>query len=174
MDLGTIGPVLLLASPILIIVLLIFTLQRRDRRTRGLDSHTGRFTPPKPIQRLTKRETVAYLLPYVTVYALYALLFMLGVVVLFTWPTTIRAVLAAFTDLSDEWQRFLYQGSIALLGLLLGALLLAAEPYLRGGIGRGHVARRFVYLSMVLGLMGGLGVVLRELAFAAIRREAER
>ena len=80
---------------------------------------------------------------YVACYALYVLLVVLGVTVLFIWPTTLVALIGAF------------------IGLSLFALVMAGEPYLRHGVQRRQLRRRFVRLAVPLGLLTVLGVVLQ-------------
>jgi hypothetical protein len=97
---------------------------------------------------------------YIACYALYALLVALGVTVLFIWPTTILALIGAFIGLSEA-NELIYMLSNLLLGLSLFTLVIAGEPYLRSGIRRRQLRRRFVRLAVPLGLLSALGMLLQ-------------
>ena len=100
------------------------------------------------------------LLDYLLCYALYALLIICGVVVVFViWRNAIVAMIAAFMGRSEA-NRIVYLGSMLLLGLGLFILVMAAEPYLRHGVERRQLLRRFGRLALPLLIAGGLGLLL--------------
>ena len=104
---------------------------------------------------------------YVACYALYGLLVVLGVTVLFIWPTTLVALIGAFIGLSEA-NALIYLLSNLLLGLSLFALVMAGEPYLRHGVQRRQLRRRFVRLAVPLGLLTVLGVGLQVWAISLL------
>jgi hypothetical protein len=100
------------------------------------------------------------LLEYVACYALYVLLLIPGVlVVLFIWRNAVLAMIAAFLGRSQA-NRLVYLASMALLGLGGFILVMAAEPYLRSGVRRQQLLRRFGRLALPLVIAGGLGLLL--------------
>jgi hypothetical protein len=105
---------------------------------------------------------------YVACYAFYALLVALGVTVLFIWPTTIVALIGAFIGLSEA-NELIYMLSNLLLGLSLFALVMAGEPYLRHGVHRRQLRRRFVRLAVPLGLLTVLGLALQIWAISMLQ-----
>src|SRR5919205_942377 len=95
------------------------------------------------MQELSEKRWSPRPVNYVGCYALYALLVVLGVTVLFIWPTTVVALIGAFIGLSEA-NELIYMLSNLLLGLSLFVLVMAGEPYLRHGVQcrpLGHAAR---------------------------------
>lgn len=144
-------------------VALVVALQRRERRMGGIDSYDGNSLRSKPAP-LTWRETS----PYVVCYTLYALLVLLAIVVAFTWSSTIVALLGAFVS-SREWRGMLYIVGNIVVVFGFGIVAFAAEAYLRAGIGRGQLVRRFVQVGVSVALAGGLGVLVRTMALAVLK-----
>jgi hypothetical protein len=99
-------------------------------------------------------------LAYVACYVLYAMLFALAIVdIALIWRRAILALLATFMPGSDA-NRLIYLGSIALLGLAVFILIMAAEPYLRNGVRRHQLVRRFIRLAVPLVVIGAVGMLL--------------
>ncbi len=119
------------------------------------------------MMELSEKRWSQTLVRYGACYALYALLVALGVAVLFIWPTTILALIGAFIGLSEA-NELIYMLSNLLLGLSLFTLVIAGEPYLRGGMRRRQLRRRFVRLAVPLGLLGGLGLLLQMWAISIL------
>jgi hypothetical protein len=96
---------------------------------------------------------------YLACYALYIGLIIPGAIaVLLIWRNAILALLAAFMGRSQA-NRLIYLASMALLGLGLFILVMAAGPYLRSGLERQQLMRRFRKLAIPLVIAGGLAVV---------------
>ena len=156
------GGIAVLVLAIIAIIALVVALDRRDKRIRGLDPHTGQWAVPQ-----AARPTAHEVLPYVAIYALYAGLVVLSGIVFFTWSPTILALVVAFVA-NEDWQRTLYLFGRTLVGLILFLFVMAAEPYLRAGVQRGQLVRRSIYLLVAIGVAGGIGIIVRRLATAAI------
>ncbi len=108
------------------------------------------------------------LLRFLACYLLYTLLLALAVVAVFViWPTTMITVLAVF-NAGSRWNHFLYLVSMLLLGTSLFILVMAAEPYLRNGIQRRQLLRRFARLVVPVGIIGLLGVLLQVVSLAML------
>ena len=96
---------------------------------------------------------------YLACYALYIGLLIPGTIVVFLfWRNAILALLAAFLGRSQA-NRLIYLASMTLLGLGLFILVMAAEPYLRKGLERQQLLRRFRKLAIPLVIAGGLAVL---------------
>jgi thiosulfate reductase cytochrome b subunit len=98
-------------------------------------------------------------LAYLACYALYALLIAGGIAILFL---VVRpAVLALISALlgSSQANRIVYLASITLLGLGLFILVMAAEPYLRNGVERRQLLRRFIRIAAPVVIVGALGLL---------------
>jgi hypothetical protein len=148
---------------IVFIIILIVALARRERRMQGIDSHTGQWLDLR-LPHLTWQEV----LPYIACYLLYTLLVILSIGVFLSWKSVIVALIAAFIE-DSRFQGFIYLSSWLFLGLLFGAATLAAENYLRQGISRRQLFRRFVYTVLLLISVGSLGFLIREFALAIVR-----
>jgi hypothetical protein len=98
-------------------------------------------------------------LEYVACYALYLLLIVGGGATLFFLLR--RAILALITTLlgPSEANRLIYLASITLLGLGLFILVMAAEPYLRNGLVRRQLLRRFIRIAMPVVVAAVLGLL---------------
>ena len=108
------------------------------------------------------------LVSYAACYALYAVVFALAVAVLLLWRTTVLALSAAVLGASDLTP-LLYGTVMALLGLGLFVLTMAAEPYLRSGVRRRQLRRRFARLAVPLAIAWGLGFVLQIVAVSMLQ-----
>ena len=96
---------------------------------------------------------------YLACYALYIVLLIPGTVgVLLLWRNAILVLLAAFMSRSQA-NRLIYLASMALLGLCGFILVVAADPYLRNGVERQQLLRRFRKLAIPLVIAGGLAVL---------------
>jgi hypothetical protein len=96
---------------------------------------------------------------YLACYALYIGLIIPGSIgVLLIWRNAVLALLAAFMGRSQA-NRLIYLASMALLGLGLFILVMAAGPYLRSGLERQQLMRRFQKLAMPLVFAGALAVL---------------
>ena len=96
---------------------------------------------------------------YLACYALYIGLIIPGTVTVFLmWRNAILALLAAFMARSQA-NRLIYLASMTLLGLGLFILVMAAGPYLRSGVERQQLLRRFRKLAIPLVIAGALGVL---------------
>lgn len=101
---------------------------------------------------------------YLACYGLYGVLIALGFIVVFViWRQAILALIAAFVGRSAA-NRLIYLGSITVLGIGLFILLIAAEPYLRNGLKRRQLVRRFVRMAVPLLVAGALGLLLLAIA----------
>jgi hypothetical protein len=70
------------------------------------------------------------------------------------------ALLAAFLQRSQA-NRLIYLASMTLLGLGLFILVMGAEPYLRNGVERDQLRRRFFRLAWPLLIAGAVGLLVR-------------
>ena len=96
---------------------------------------------------------------YLACYALYIGLIIPGTIAVFLfWRNAILALLAAFLGRSQA-NRLIYLASMTLLGLGLFILVMAAGPYLRSGVERQQLLRRFRKLAIPLVIAGALGVL---------------
>ena len=100
---------------------------------------------------------------YVVVYVLFALLLVLCFFVFAIWQETVVLLIAAFMQ-TNVTNGAVYSFSVALLGIFLFILAMAAEPYLRGGLRRRQVLPRFARLAVPLAVVAVLGLLLRALA----------
>jgi hypothetical protein len=78
--------------------------------------------------------------------------------VLLIWRNAVLALLAAFMG-RNQANRLIYLASMALLGLALFILVMAAGPYLRSGLERQQLMRRFRKLAIPLVIAGALAVL---------------
>ena len=108
------------------------------------------------------------LMSYLACYGLYVVVLALGAAVFFIWPTTLVALIGAVLGHS-AFNRSIYLVGMLFLGMGLFVLVMAAEPYLRGGVARGQLLRRFVRLCVPLVVTGGLGLALQGLAIAMLQ-----
>ena len=103
---------------------------------------------------------------YLLCYLLYAVVLVLAYVVAFViWRPAILALTAAVFGPS-RINRAVYLTGVILVGGAMMILVLGAEPYLRTGVERGQLLRRFARLAVPLVIAGALGLLLQILAAA--------
>jgi hypothetical protein len=96
---------------------------------------------------------------YLACYTLYIGLIIPGTIaVLLIWRSAILAMIAAFMSRSQANQ-LISLASMALLGLCGFILVMAAEPYLRNGMARRQLMRRFRKLAIPLVIAGALALL---------------
>jgi hypothetical protein len=100
---------------------------------------------------------------YLVCYALYILLILGGVaaLIMVVRPAILALIVALLGN--SQANRIIYLASITLLGLGLFILIMAAEPYLRNGIERRQLLRRFIRIAtpvIVAGILGALVLAL--------------
>lgn len=158
---------LVASTAIILIIILVVALERRDRRTQGVDSHTGRWVEvPKP-PPFTKRESLSYVACYIFYFCLIAV----SIASYFLWPPAILVLIVALSSESD-FQRLLYVVGNLLIVLVLFGLLIAAEPYLRAGVQRRQLPRRFAHVLAALGGIALLALLAREIGLRLISPDA--
>jgi len=96
---------------------------------------------------------------YLVCYALYVLLIGLSVAAIFIWRPTIIVLIRALFGRSYAETTVFYLCMLA-LGFGLFVMVMGAEPYLRGGIRRRQVVRRFWRLAIPLGILIALAPLL--------------
>ncbi len=132
-------------------------MREMHRRLEKLEAeHIVRLGRPEP----TGRQAV---LLYTACYLLWLLLIALGYLVIWIiWRTALLALLAAFLDETDVDQRmvgsfvYLLSGALMLTGLFV--MIMAGEPYLRNGVRKWQLGRRFARLAVPLVILGLLGL----------------
>ena len=97
-------------------------------------------------------------LAYLACYSLYALLLAGSVVTLLIWRVTILLMIATWIGVSSV-NGSIYAVSMIVIGLGLFMLVIAAEPYLRNGVKRGQLLRRFVRVALPVAATGLLGML---------------
>jgi len=96
---------------------------------------------------------------YLACYALYIVLIIPGTIaVLLLWRSAILVMLAAFLGRSQA-NRLIYLTSMLLLGLGAFILVMAAGPYLRTGLRRRQLMRRFRKLAIPLAAAAALALL---------------
>ena len=100
---------------------------------------------------------------YFLCYALYVVLIALAYVVLFViWRQTIISLIGVTLGARTQ-SSAAYLFPMFLMGLGMFVLIMAAEPYLRTGIPRGKVVRRFGRMAIPLVVAGVAGLLLQVL-----------
>jgi hypothetical protein len=95
-------------------------------------------------------------------YGLYVVLLVLAFVVgPVIWRQTLYFIFYVFTDPNVWWTRSLYAFSVVggVIALVVGVFL--AEPYLRAGMRRGELVRRFLRVAVPLIVLGGIGYAIQ-------------
>ncbi|MEO7908359.1 MAG: hypothetical protein ABIV47_01790 [Roseiflexaceae bacterium] len=96
---------------------------------------------------------------YLACYALYIGLIIPGTLAVFLiWRNAILVMLAAFLGRSQANQ-LIYLASMVFLGLGAFILVMAAEPYLRNGLVRRQLMRRFRKLAIPLVIAAALALL---------------
>jgi hypothetical protein len=100
---------------------------------------------------------------YLVCYVLYVLLILGGVaaLIMVVRPAILALIVALLGN--SQANRIIYLASMTLLGLGLFILIMAAEPYLRNGIERRQLLRRFIRIAtpvIVASILGALVLAL--------------
>jgi hypothetical protein len=101
---------------------------------------------------------------YLACYALYFLLIVAGVATLFL---ILRPALLALIGMllgQSQANRIVYLATITLSGLGLFILVMAAEPYLRNGVERQQLIRRFLRIAAPVIVAAILGLLMLAIA----------
>ena len=106
----------------------------------------------EPVQR---NKVVDYLICY----ALYAVLLVLCYFIFVTWTSLVLGLIGVFLGPTVA-NSTIYSFFLVLLGLALFILIMAAEPYLRGGIRRQRVVQRFARFAVPLVVVEIVGEVI--------------
>ena len=101
---------------------------------------------------------------YLRCYLLFAVLLALCYVAFVVWQGAISILVGVLLQRSEGSQAALGVGAV-FLGLALFGFVMAAEPYLRGGVERGQLRARF--FRLMLPLIGAIvfGEALRQLLY---------
>jgi hypothetical protein len=96
---------------------------------------------------------------YLACYGLYFLLIIAGVATLFLVlrPALLALIIALLGE--SQANRLVYSATITLLGLGLFIFVMAAEPYLRNGIARRQLLRRFLRLAIPVAIAAVIGLL---------------
>ncbi len=98
---------------------------------------------------------------YLACYALYAVVLVLSYGVFVVWSQTILLGLGVFEDNFDLTPA-LWAGGIVVVGFALYLLVLVAEPYLRNGVPKRQLRRRFLRMAVPLAAIIIVGIVAQE------------
>jgi multisubunit Na+/H+ antiporter MnhB subunit len=90
---------------------------------------------------------------------LYALLLVCSIVALLIWRVTILLMIITLIG-SSPANGSIYAVSLIAIGIGLFMLVIGAEPYLRNGVKRGQLMRRFVRVALPVVAVGMLGLLL--------------
>ncbi len=143
----------------LVAVGMLVVLARRQSR---IEAAMG-YGDLAPIEKKARPPVSAYVLCYLLFFGLLAA----SVAVFFSWPTTLKVLLAVL-GLRWEANNLIYVFGMAVIGFILFILVAAAEPYLRGGVERHELARRSLRMGLALGAVWLVGVIIRLAATAAL------
>src|SRR5688500_5756424 len=102
-------------------------------------------------------------LAYVACYVLYVLLIVLALVLFAIWRLTILAVIGALMDERSFVRRLIYLSTTTLMALGVFVLVMVGEPYLRYGIPRRELVRRFARLAIPMAIAAVLGLLISRL-----------
>jgi len=102
-------------------------------------------------------------LAYTACYGLLLVLLLLDVILLFVWRLTLLILIARYTERSAA-NSLLYLGPLLLLGMVLFVSLIGAEGYLRDGVERRQLRRRFLRFAVPLIVMLLLALLLQGVA----------
>ncbi len=109
--------------------------------------------------RLSRQEILAYL----ACYSLYLVLIVLALLGFVVWRGTIVALLATFMERSYAG-RLIYIVGMLGLGIALFVLVMSAEPYMRHGVERHQLLRRFTRMAVPIVVVLVVGLLARLLA----------
>ena len=104
---------------------------------------------------------------YAVCYSLFLLLFALSILVFFVWRAAILALIAAFGTRSAV-NSLLYLGPMTLIAIVLFLVVMAAETYLRNGVERRQLRRRFFRFATPLIIAVVLGLLIRVFAISTL------
>ena len=104
------------------------------------------------------------LLAYLLYFGLYILLLALALALLAIWRSAILAVIEITMHPQSFARRPIYLLLMMLIGLGLFVLAMVAEPYLRTGVPRRELMRRFARLAVPMGIACVLGLLIIALA----------
>lgn len=103
---------------------------------------------------------------YVFCYLLFALLLALSYVVFVIWLRTASLLIGVAFD--ETVRSVSYGLAILVVGIGLFGLVIIGEAYLRGGVKRGQLRRRFLRLALPLVSLVILGIGIQELIYARV------
>jgi hypothetical protein len=98
---------------------------------------------------------------YVLCYVLYALILALSYGLFVIWSQTILLALGTFVD-GPQMIPALWGAGLVFIGTCAYLLVLVAEPYLRGGVRKRQLRRRFLRLAGPLVAIIFIGIVAQE------------
>jgi hypothetical protein len=98
---------------------------------------------------------------YVLCYVLYALILALSYAVFVIWSQTILLALGAFVDGAQAIPA-LWGAGLVFIGICAYMLVLVAEPYLRGGVQKRQLRRRFLRIAGPLVAIILVGIIAQE------------
>ena len=101
------------------------------------------------------------MLTYVLCYVLYALILALSYGVFVIWSQTILLALGPIVD--SQQLPALWGAGVLLIGISAYGLVLVAEPYLRDGVQKRQLRRRFLRIAVPLVVTIVTGIVAQEL-----------
>ena len=97
---------------------------------------------------------------YIMCYALFVVVFALTLVIFFIWRVTLLELISMVNGRSYA-NRSLYMLGMLGIGITLFGVVMGAEPYLRFGVERGQLMRRFIRMVLPLVVIGMLGLTLQ-------------
>lgn len=99
---------------------------------------------------------------YVGCYALFAVVLLLAYLTLFIWRVNVMMLLGIF--LGNKYASgAAYLFIMVLIGIALLIVVLSAEPYLRKGVGRHQLVRRFAGFALPMAAIVAVGLIVRAL-----------
>jgi membrane protein CcdC involved in cytochrome C biogenesis len=104
---------------------------------------------------------------YAACYALYAVVLALCFGAFWIWRSTIELLASFYFRRSNAFET-VYLSTVLLVGLVLFAVVVGGEAYLRDSVRRGSFQRlvsRFVRVALPLAVVTGAGVLLQELLY---------
>ena len=99
---------------------------------------------------------------YVVCYLLYAVILALSYAIFVIWSQTILLGIGALVD-GPQVVPALWGAGLLLIGIGAYVLVLVAEPYLRNGVGKQQLRRRFLRLAGPMFVTIVIGIVIQEL-----------
>ena len=96
---------------------------------------------------------------YLQAYGLWASLIVIGMAVIFIWRETFLVLIGLIVGRQGA-NRAIFQGSIVILGFIIFLTVMGGESYLRGGVERNTLRRRFMRLAVPLVILGVVGLTI--------------